>query len=325
METRVFAGIVAVASAFSCLFAATIAVSATIRKRQAAMAAQEEQLSLAGLVGWRLRNGFTFLLPLAQALTKRPRIGKFADEAVAACAHRGWPTTSDSVLSVLLVAMGALGGIVGIAFGNAFGAIACAICLIAVLSALFANEEDKRNEEVREAVPEALESLAACFGTGFTLLQTFNQVSREVPGPLGDTFARCAHVLETGGSAHEALDELRRSAYASELAFVAVALDVQHQSGGTIRQVLRAATDAVKGALSLRRSLRVQTAQAKLSARIVVVMPFILVAVFSLISPDFLTPFFSSPFGYALLGLAIVMQAAGILLVRRALSVDGVA
>ena len=157
------------------------------------------------------------------------------------------------------------------------------------------------------------------------MLQTFNEVSHEVPGPLGATFGRCAHVLETGGSAEEALVELRDGTYASELAFVAVALDVQHQSGGTIRQVLRAATDAVKDTLSLRRSLRVQTAQAKLSARIVVVMPFILVALFSLISPDFMTPFFSSAFGYALLGVAIVMQAAGIMLVRRALSVDGVA
>ena len=81
----------------------------------------------------------------------------------------------------------------------------------------------------------------------------------------------------------------------------------------------------VKDTLSLRRSLRVQTAQAKLSARIVVVMPFILVAAFSLVSPDFLMPFFTSVFGYALLGLALVMQVAGIVLVRRALSVEGVA
>ena len=77
-------------------------------------------------------------------------------------------------------------------------------------------------------------------------------------------------------------------------------------------------------ASSLRRSLRVQTAQAKLSARVVAIMPFILVAAFSLASPDFLSPFFSGPVGYGLLTLAIVMQLAGIVLVRRALSVDGV-
>ena len=88
--------------------------------------------------------------------------------------------------------------------------------------------------------------------------------------------------------------------------------------------VLEAAGDSVKGELSLRRSLRVQTAQAKLSARVVGVMPFILVAIFALVSPDFLDPFFTNAFGYGLLATAIVMQVAGVLLVHRALSVEGV-
>ena len=138
-------------------------------------------------------------------------------------------------------------------------------------------------------------------------------------------FARSVHVLETGGGAQEALEGLRTGAHASELAFVAVALDVQHQSGGAMRQVLDAATDTVKGELALRRSLRVQTAQAKLSARVVAIMPLILVAAFSLASPDFLSPFFQSAFGYVLLSLAIAMQVGGVVLVRKALAVDGVA
>ncbi|MBQ9000575.1 MAG: type II secretion system F family protein [Eggerthellaceae bacterium] len=325
METRMLVGVLAVTLAFACLYAGVIVASVSLRRRRAAMAAQGERFSLPGLLGWRLRNGFEFALPAARVLLRRPRVAGFADEMVMACELRGWAATGESALSVLIVAVAALALLVGVVMRNAIGAFACVACLVAVLATVVANERDKRNEAVRENIPDALESMGACFGSGFTLLQTFSQVAHEVPGPLGDTFARCAHVMEMGGSAEEALVELRRGTYASELAFVAVALDVQHQSGGTIRQVLRAATDAVKDTLSLRRSLRVQTAQAKLSARIVVVMPFILVAAFSLISPDFLTPFFTSPFGYAMLGLAVLMQVAGIVLVRRALSVDGVA
>lgn len=325
MEARVFVGFVAVALSFSCAFAGAVASSMGLRRRRAAMAAQGDRFSLAGLAGWRLRNGFAFARPVVGALLRRERILRFANEAVAAFGRHGWTATPESALSVLLVGAVSLAAAVGVVLGNAIGAVACAICFVAVAVTVVANERDRYNEEVREAIPEALESMGACFSTGFTLLQTFSQVSREVPGPLGDTFARCAHVLETGGSAGEALAELRTGSCASELAFVAVALDVQHQSGGAIRQVLSAATEAVKDTLSLRRSLRVQTAQAKLSARIVVVMPFVLVAAFSLISPDFLVPFFSSAFGYALLALAVLMQVAGIVLVRRALSVDGVA
>ena len=45
-------------------------------------------------------------------------------------------------------------------------------------------------------------------------------------------------------------------------------------------------------------------------------------ALFSLVSNDFLTPFFESPLGLAVLGAALGMQAAGIAVVRRMLKVE---
>ena len=108
----------------------------------------------------------------------------------------------------------------------------------------------------------------------------------------------------------------------AELAFVAVALDVQHQASGSMKQVLDAARDTVQSEIELRRALRVQTAQAKLSARVVSVLPFVLIAVFSLVSEGFLDPFFASPMGMALLAIALGMQAAGIVAVRRMLAVE---
>ena len=325
METRLLVGIIAVLTGFACLFATVQAASVAMRRRQASMASQGDVPSIQGFVAWRLRNGFTFALPAVRKAALFAGVSSALDEVVAFCESRGWPTSREAAGSVLLVLLAVSALLLGIVTRSVIAAVATPVCVVAILSALAANAREKRQEAIREAVPEALESMAACLGSGFTLLQTFTQVAGDTPGPLGETFARSAHVLEVGGSAERALDELREGAHASELAFVAVALDVQHQSGGAMRQVLDAATDTVKGELALRRSLRVQTAQAKLSARIVVLMPFVLVAAFSLASPDFLMPFFSSPFGYALLTLAIVMQVAGVVLVRRALAVEGVA
>ena len=89
---------------------------------------------------------------------------------------------------------------------------------------------------------------------------------------------------------------------AGQLAFVAVALDVQHQSGGSLAAVLDAARESVESEIDLARSLKEQTAQAQLSARIVTAMPFVLIALFSLMSPGSLSPFFESMAGMALLG-----------------------
>ena len=324
MEARMLVGLMASLSGFGCLFAATLSLGMEMRKRWSSLATQGDEPTIRTLALWRLRNGFPLLMGLASKLLNWEKAANVMDGLTLFCEGRNLATSPRPLLTVLIASVPIAAGASFAATGSMVGTIAVPLCLIAVLSAVAGNQFDKHQESVREAVPSALESMSACFGTGFTLLQTFRQVAEDVPGPLGATFARSAHILEMGGSAQAALEELREGAYASELAFVAVALDVHHQSGGAMRQVLEAAIDSVKGELALRRSLRVQTAQAKLSARVVAIMPFILVAAFSLASPDFLSPFFSGPVGYGLLTLAIVMQLAGIVLVRRALSVDGV-
>lgn len=325
MEARVFVASIAVLSGFAALFAATYVAAASVRRKSSALVAQGDSRTLRGLLAWRVRNGFSVLMPLSRLLLRLGRVRVFAGQLADLLARRGFAATPDTALSVLVAGVSALALVVGVLAGGVVSAVACAACAVCIAAVLVGSSAEKRREEVREAVPGALESMAACFGSGFTLLQTFRQVASETPGPLGETFAQSAHVLEMGGSAKQALRGLREGAHASELAFVAVALDVQHQSGGAMRQVLDAASDTVKGELALRRALRVQTAQAKLSARVVVAMPFVLVAAFSLASPDFLAPFFSSAAGYALLALAIIMQVAGVVLVRHALAVDGVA
>ena len=294
------------------------------RKRRSAIVAQGYEPSATAFLAWRLRNGVPALEPLASLLLRSGRIVRLADDYVDWCKGVNLETTPSYVLSTFLALLLAVGVVVGVLVRSPIAAFAVPLCLAVASSVLVESAKDRRREAVRESVPAALESMTMCFGSGFTLLQTFRQVANDVQGPLGASFGRGAHVLEMGGGASQALAELKDGVHSAELAFVVVALDVQHESGGAIRPVLEAAKDTVKGELSLQRSLRVQTAQAKLSARIVVVMPFLLIAAFSLASPDFLAPFFSSVFGYALLGLAVLMQVAGIFLVRRALSVGGV-
>lgn len=107
-----------------------------------------------------------------------------------------------------------------------------------------------------------------------------------------------------------------------ELVFLATALEIQHKTGGSMQRILEAARQSVVDELDLKRTLRTQTAQAKLSAQIVTAMPFALIGVFSLVSPGFLDPFFESAAGLILLAVAIGMQIAGISLVRRLLKVE---
>ena len=117
METRVFLGVLATVLAFAFLFAGSLVVSASLRRRRAAMAAQGETFSLSGLVGWRLRNGFDSVQPVANALLKWARVREFAGGGVIACERRGWATSPEALLSVFLVVLVGIAAVVGIVFG----------------------------------------------------------------------------------------------------------------------------------------------------------------------------------------------------------------
>lgn len=200
------------------------------------------------------------------------------------------------------------------------------IAFIGILIGAFVIAENKKSSaetQIREQIPEALRCMSSCARSGLSLLQTFEYVERETDGSLSRTFGACAMRLKMGESVSEATEILRSFRSIPELKFVCIALSVQHSTGGSLAVILEDARSSVMQELDLLRYLRVQTSQARLSASIVTVMPLILIGLFSLMSPDFMQPFFSSIAGFALLFVAVFMQAVGVLAVRRILDVRG--
>lgn len=271
----------------------------------------------------KLKGGVRPLLNLSgKAIAAFPFVGDTCQSACILAQDRGMDVSKEALLSLLLaatLATAVLGVLLGgsVVFGLAAG------CIVFAGSAAYVrNKGEKRDLAMREEIPDVLRALSMSFRSGHSLSQTLSEASKETSGHLSRMLSSAADRLDMGATTTEALSAMRNNARLPELSFVAVALDVQHRSGGSIAPVLESATESIEGELKLMRSLRVQTAQAKLSASIVTVMPFILVALFSLMSPDFLSPFFSSVLGMAVLALALMMQLAGVLIVRRMLKVE---
>ncbi|MGI6105815.1 MAG: type II secretion system F family protein [Raoultibacter sp.] len=321
METASIISCVAFVSAFFCASFLVPHLVESVQSRRESGRVQQKTLGEKAGFSTVLRNGVSWLKPLAAFLLREPRIRKFCKDAQEIYEAEGFRTTPTSIASIIAL-LALMCFVVGSVIGSSwiFGLI-LVVGLVLALVSLVNHQKEIRIDAIRETVPDALRSMSVCSQAGLSLQQTFDQVSSEIEGPLKLLFVHAANDLATGKTVGKALKRFQDESQTNELAFVAVALDVQHKAGGSLRQVLDAARDSVESELELRRNLRVQTAQAKLSARIVSLMPFVLIAVFSFLSPGFLAPFFNSIEGIALLCLAILMQASGILLVRRLLDV----
>lgn len=271
---------------------------------------------------WRLvRNGIAPLRSPASLALRNRKAASLAREARALLEERGRFCTEQSLATVALAVLLLVFALGAALSRSVVGGVAAACLAIALARAWVGHWADLRSDALRESIPEALRSMEACFQSGYSLVQTLYSVAGETKGSLSELFSQAGNVLQAGGTSADALERLRCNSDLPELAFVAVALDVQHQTGGSMRRCLESAISMVEGELELRRSLRVQTAQARLSARVVGVMPFALIAVFSVLGDGFLDPFFESAAGMVLLVVALCMQAAGVLMVRSLLKV----
>lgn len=267
-------------------------------------------------------KGIPLLLPEARAIMSFKKVHEYAICMSDALRIKGYRTQSEAVMTLLVGGIVGLGVLAIVISGSVLCGCVTGAGAVLGLGMWSTRQNEAERARLREALPETLQSMKACFQVGYSLPQTIQEVCKSNHGALGQLFGEAASILETGGSVDDALAVLKKHGSESELVFLATALDIQHRTGSSMQQVLEAARQSVADEIELKRTLRTQTAQAKLSAQIVTLMPFVLIGIFSLVSPGFMDPFFESAAGLVLLAIAIAMQVAGISLVRKMLRVE---
>ncbi len=315
-------GLLILSLAMAFIFACAGAVSLGALGAATASASRVQKSAGAGSVVERvLRNGVAPLLAISERL-EQMRLWKQWCERVSSALVLRDVETSEQACGTLGLCLGLSAFAGGGILGSPVAGVGLAALVFFGAQSAASRALEARREAVRDALPDTLRMMSACFHAGFSLEQTFAQVASESRGPLARIFENASRRLQTGSTAGEALDALRREGEVSDLAFLSVALEVQHRAGGSMQHVFEATRESLQSELELKRSLKVHTAQARLSARVVVGVTIAMVVILCLLTDDFLAPFFSSAVGLCLLVVAIAMQAAGIVIVRRMLNVE---
>jgi tight adherence protein B len=268
------------------------------------------------------RRGVLPLRPLAAQLLRIPWFRAKCECCAKTLGIKGQAVEPAIVCELLLLASCLIAVLVFVLTGM----LVTALCAAALAVGLAFGKAQKTLEgwegRLVEQIPDALHSLGICFGAGYSLQQAFEQTALDTPDPLGGELKQASFDVRAGRSIEEALSALERRTKATDLRFAVIALEIQHRTGGSLQELLENAADAVIASIDLRRQLTVQTAQARLSARVVTLLPLVLVAVLSLAMEGYLQSFFSSAAGLSILCVALGMEAIGVLLIRRILGVN---
>lgn len=183
-------------------------------------------------------------------------------------------------------------------------------------------ERRQRTRELRTCMPEALQSMCVTLDAGGSVNKALAQAADSCGEPLAAELRQVEWDLRAGHSFDESMRRLRERTGGTEFAYLAVAMEVQHRCGGSLGKVLRSVMGLIQQVAAMETELETKTSQARLSARVVAIMPLVLLAVLSLLSPGYLSAFFASSAGVLLLMVAVILELAGVVLVRKALHVD---
>ena len=185
------------------------------------------------------------------------------------------------------------------------------------LSRLLRARRERYRTAVQAGIPAAAEAIADALGGGHSLRAALTETSRSTGGPVGHELGRVAAELAAGARTDDALEAMRRRSSSPAVDTLVAACLVQRRAGGDLARLLRDSARTLEEQYRLEREVRAATAQARFTGLLVVLLPLGGALLAELASPGFLAGLWSSFLTAWLVGIALVLQLAAAILIRR--------
>lgn len=293
--------------------------SRKIRKRLRERLGEIERELGQGALGSLLRQKYLRdLQPWERTLESLPFMGGISDMLEQAGysirAHR---------LVLIAIAAAAAGAVIGWAFTHSW--LVVPLVAVAAGAAPFlkvASARTKRIQKIEEQLPEAIDMMKRAMRAGHPFGGAIKLVSEELEAPLGKEFATTFADLNYGNDVRRAmLGFLQRVPSVPVMALVTSVL-VQKETGGNLAEILGQISAVVRGRFRLERRVRTLSAEGRLSAWVLALVPLVLFGIISITTPSYLPTLTDSPLGQKLIVFGAVSGVIGVLWIRKIIRIE---
>lgn len=163
-----------------------------------------------------------------------------------------------------------------------------------VLPKLYVKQKQRsRLTAFNNQLGDSITMLASSLRSGYSLLQSLDLVAREAASPTSDEFSRVVREVSLGLSPEEALANLVRRIGSDDLDLVVTAINVQHEVGGNLAQVLDSIANTIRERVRIKGEIRSLTSQQSLSGYVISLLPVALGAALFLLNSSYMLQLFS--------------------------------
>ena len=179
-----------------------------------------------------------------------------------------------------------------------------------------------RMNRFEEQLPEALDIMARALKAGHPFTETLNLVAEEMQEPIAGEFGRIFSDLNFGMPLKAAFQSVLMRVPSMSLHTVVTAVLIQSETGGALAEILDNVAGIIRGRFKLQRKLKTLSAEGRMSAWILALIPFALAIALELASPGYLEVLIKDPLGKKLILSAFFMMIVGVFWIRSVIRIE---
>ncbi len=209
----------------------------------------------------------------------------------------------------------------GLAVSSFVVALVLAVFGVAVLYLWIRIRADRRSAAFQEQLESTLQIMTNSLKAGYGIGQAIDTVAREAEAPTNEEFRRVMRETGLGMDQVEALEACARRVACEDLLWVTDAIAVNRDVGGNLSELFAGVSDTIRSRNRLARQVVALSAEGRISAKILIALPLVVIAILSVTNRAYISELFRGPGPYLLTGAAMMM-IVGYIWTRRIVRVD---
>ena len=179
----------------------------------------------------------------------------------------------------------------------------------------------RRFDKFLEHLPDALELMSRALSAGHAFSEALQMVSTEMPEPISTEFRKTYEEQNLGLSLKLALENLTQRVPLLDLRLCVTAILIQRETGGNLAEILEKVAVTIRERFRILGDLKTLTTSSRMSAWLLCGLPIFVAVAVNFMNPDYMSVLWRDERGHKLIAAAILMQLAGMLIVRKILNI----
>lgn len=175
----------------------------------------------------------------------------------------------------------------------------------------------RRSAAFEQQLPNVLDFISRAMQAGHAFGIAMQMAASEAPQPIGAEFVKAQAEMNYGVPVQKALSDLAGRIDSTDLNFFAVAVSINREVGGDLAGLLGNLAALIRSRIEMRQSLKALTAEGRLSAKILVALPFVIAAILFFLQPEMISVLWMTDLGQDLLAMAGLLMLLGVFWMRR--------